>query len=80
MSSPSRFENNPRMFRLGFVCLLAFNVVNFIVRRWTAIPWLDWVDGGSGLLLGAAIGLLLLAARSNRLRHRTSEGEAGPCR
>ena len=79
MSFPSRFESTPAMLRLGFVCLLAFNVVNFILRRWSAAAWLDWVDGASGLLLGAAIGLMLLAARASRWRHRTSEREAGPC-
>ena len=58
--------------------LLLFFVSNFILRRSIDASWESALDGASGVLLGAAMVVLLLAARARGRRGRGLE--AGPCR
>ncbi len=72
-----RMKDPHLMIMIGMVCLIAFNVSNFIVRRWIGGSWQDLLDGVSGVALGAAAAFILFAAR---LKGRQRRGdEASPC-
>ena len=66
------------LLRFGMSLLLLFFVSNFILRRSIDASWESALDGASGVLLGAAMVVLLLAARARGRRGRGLE--AGPCR
>ena len=73
LENPNR---NPRiLLRIGMVCFLIFNLVNYFGRRWVDAPWRDWTDGLAGLTLGLYIGLMLMVVR---LRARQLRGEGNP--
>jgi hypothetical protein len=66
------------LMRFGMSLLLLFFFANFILRRSLDASWESALDGASGVLLGAAIVVLLQAAR---FRGRERRGlEAGPCK
>jgi hypothetical protein len=61
--SPRKLLKNPKiMIRAGMVCLLLFNLwPRFLHLSFNLGP--DWIDALRGVLLGLAMGLILLAAK-----------------
>jgi len=59
-----RFKDSRVLIMIGMSFLLAFNILNTIVRRFAAIPpntFADGLfDGAVGMCMGIAIGTLLL--------------------
>jgi hypothetical protein len=64
--TPRKLLKNPKtMIRTGLVCLLLFNIwPRFLHLTFNLGP--DWIDGLRGVLLGLAMGLILLAAKLKR--------------
>ena len=53
------------VFRLGLLCFLASTLFGYFAPR-TGLASESWIDGIHGLLLGIAIGLLLLGLSLKR--------------
>lgn len=77
MTTPFAHPDARKLTRLGTILLLLFFFSNFILRRSLDASWESVLDGTSGGLLGAAMVVLLLAARARRRELRGLE--AGPC-
>ena len=58
-------QKSTLVFRLGLLCFLASTLFGYFAPR-TGLAPERWIDGIHGLLLGVAIGLLLLGLSLKR--------------
>ena len=78
MRTPFAHLDVRTLTRLGMTLLLLFFFSNFILRRSLDASWESTLDGASGVVLGAEIAFLLLAARATgRIRRGKEAGRCG---